>query len=71
VAWLVGLVWGIAVLLGVVVLGLCAWDLAGKVTRLRNDADGLLALRDRLTDLQKQVVDAQQRVPTLRSIVGR
>ena len=70
-AWLVGLVWGIAVLFGVVVLGLCAWDLAGKVKRLRNDADGLSTLQERLIDLQAQAVDAQQRVPTLRSIVGR
>ncbi|HEY7046325.1 MAG TPA: hypothetical protein VH373_03840 [Jatrophihabitantaceae bacterium] len=70
-AWLVGLVWGIAVLTGFVVLGLCAWDLAGKVKRLRKDADGLRTLRDQLIDLQAQVADAQRRVPTLRSISGR
>lgn len=70
-AWLVGLVWGIAVLIGFAVLGLCAWDLAGKVNRLRKDADGLRTLQERLMDLQAQVADAQRRAPTLRSISGR
>jgi len=71
VAWVVGLVWGIAVLIGLAVLGLCAWDLAGKVGRLRTDVSRLLTLQDRLSDLQAQIADAQQRVPSPHSIVGR
>lgn len=70
-AWVVGLVWGIAGVFGVAVLGLLAWDLAGKVRRLRKDAESLVTLRDRLTDLQVQVADAQRRVPSLHSIAGR
>ena len=70
-AWLVGLVWGIAVLVGLAVLGLCAWDLAGKVKRLRKDVTRLLTLQDRVAELQAQVADAQQRAPDLRSIAGR
>ena len=70
-AWVVGLVWGIAALFGVAVLGLLAWDLAGKASRLRKDVARLLTLRDRLSDLQAQVADAHQRVPSLHSIAGR
>lgn len=70
-AWVVGLVWGIAGVFGIAVLGLLAWDLAGKVQRLRKDADALLILRERLTDLQAQMAEAQQRVPSVRAIVGR
>ena len=63
-SWVVGLAWGIAVLIGVVVLGLCAYDLAWKTKRLTKDAEGLLTLRDRLAALQQQVADAARRVPT-------
>jgi hypothetical protein len=63
VTWVVGLVWGIAALVGVVVLGLAAFDLAGKAKRLRSDAGSLLTLRSRLADLQAQAADARQRVP--------
>jgi hypothetical protein len=66
----VALVWGIAAVFGVAVLGLLAWDLAGKVQRLRKDADALVTLQGRLTDLQAQVVEAQQSVPGVR-IAGR
>ena len=59
----VALVWGIAVLVGIAVLGLCAFDLIGKVKRLRKDADRLLALQTRLGVLQEQVADAQRRTP--------
>jgi hypothetical protein len=59
----VALVWGIAVLVGVAVLGLCAFDLIGKVKRLRRDADRLLSLQTRLGVLQEQVADAQRRMP--------
>jgi len=59
----VALVWGIAVLVGIAVLGLCAFDLIGKLKRLRKDADRLLALQTRLGVLQEQVADAQRRTP--------
>lgn len=59
----VALAWGIAVLFGIVVLGLCAFDLAGKARRLRKDADRLLTLQTRLGALQDQLADARRRVP--------
>lgn len=62
----VALVWGIAVLIGIVVLGLCAFDLAGKAQRLRKDADRLQDLQSRLTALQDEVADAQRRLPDRR-----
>ncbi len=62
-AWVVGLMWGVAVLIGIVVLGLCAFDLAGKRKRLDQDAQRLLILRSHLSDLQERVVDARQRLP--------
>lgn len=63
-SWVVGLAWGIAVLFAVVVLGLCAFDLAGKAKRLSRDAARLVALRDTLTDLQASIAAAQRRLPT-------
>jgi hypothetical protein len=64
VSWVVGLAWGVAVLVAVVVLGLCTFDLAGKVNRLSRDAAQLSALRDTLIDLQASIADAQRRLPT-------
>lgn len=63
-SWVVGLAWGVAVLVAVVVLGLCAFDVAGKAKRLSRDAARLGALRDTLTDLQASIADAQRRMPT-------
>lgn len=61
-AWVVGLVWGIAVLIGLAVLGLTAFDIAGKLKRLRADADRLVTLQERLGELQAQVREARRRV---------
>ncbi len=63
-SWVVGLAWGVAVLVAVVVLGLCTFDLAGKAKRLSRDAAQLSALRDTLIDLQASIADAQRRLPT-------
>jgi hypothetical protein len=62
VAWVIGLVWGIAVLIGIAVLGLTAFDIAGKLKRLRADTDTLVTLQERLADLQAQVRAVQRRV---------
>jgi hypothetical protein len=64
VSWVVGLVWGVAVLIAVVVLGLCAFDVAGKAKRLSRDAARLRTLRDTLIDLQASIADARRRMPT-------
>jgi hypothetical protein len=59
----VGLAWGVAVLVAVVVLGLCGFDLAGKARRLSREVARLSALRDTLTDLQASIADAQRQLP--------
>lgn len=63
-SWVVGLAWGVAVLVAVVVIGLCVFDLAGKARRLSGDAARLHALHDTLTDLRASIADAQRRMPT-------
>jgi hypothetical protein len=64
VSWLVGLAWGIAVLVAVVVLGVCGYELAWKSKRLSKDLRDLLTMRDELASLQQRLVAAQRRLPT-------
>jgi hypothetical protein len=64
VSWLVGLAWGIAVLVAVVVLGVCGYELAWKSTRLSKDLRDLLTMRDELASLQQRLAAAQRRLPT-------
>ena len=63
-SWLVGLAWGIAVLIAVVVLGVCGYELAWKSKRLSKDLRDLLTIRDELTSLQQRLSTAQRRLPT-------
>jgi hypothetical protein len=64
VSWLVGLAWGIAVLVALVVLGVCGYELAWKSKRLSMDLRDLLTTRDELISLQQRLVAAQRRLPT-------
>ena len=70
-SWVVGLVWGIAVLIGIVVLGLCAFDLRWKAKRLSTDAEGLRTLQSRLVAVQEQAADVAQRLPSQLNQPGR
>ena len=63
-SWLVGLAWSIAVLVALVVLGVCGYELAWKSKRLSKDLRDLLTMRDELTSLQQRLVAAQRRLPT-------
>jgi hypothetical protein len=63
VSWVVGLVWGIALLIALVVLGICGYELDWKFKRLARDLAGLLAMRDELTSLQERLGAAQRRLP--------
>jgi hypothetical protein len=63
VSWLVGLAWGIAVLVAVVVLGACGYELAWKSKRLSKDLRDLLTMRDELASLQQRLAAAQRRLP--------
>ncbi|HEY2983863.1 MAG TPA: hypothetical protein VGJ38_06920 [Jatrophihabitantaceae bacterium] len=62
-SWLVGLAWGIAVLVAVVVLGACGYELAWKSKRLSKDLRDLLTMRDELASLQQRLAAAQRRLP--------
>ena len=62
-SWLVGLAWGIAVLVAVVVLGTCWYELAWKSKRLSMDLRDLLTTRDDLSSLQQRLAAAQRRLP--------
>ncbi len=61
-SWVVGLVWGIALLVAVIVLGICAFELRWKAKRLSKDLDGMQALRDELVSLQGRLAAAQLRL---------
>jgi hypothetical protein len=63
VSWLVGLAWGIALLVAAVVLGVCGYELAWKSKRLSRDLRDLLTVRDELTSLQQRLFAAQRRLP--------
>ncbi len=62
-SWLVGLAWGIAVVVAVVVLGTCWYELAWKSKRLSMDLRDLLTTRDDLSSLQQRLAAAQRRLP--------
>lgn len=62
-SWVVGLVWGIAVLIALVVLGYCALDLRFKAGRLSRDAARLNELQDDLAALQRDLAQASRRLP--------
>lgn len=62
-SWLVGLVWGVALLIAVIVLGTCAYDLGWKYKRLSKDLDGLRTMGDDLVKLQAQLAVTQRRLP--------
>lgn len=62
-SWLVGLVWGIAAVVAIVVLGYCALDIRWKAARLAQDLAGLAALRGDLVRLQAEIASAARRLP--------
>ena len=64
--WLVVAAWGFAVLVAVVVLGSCGYEIAWKSARLRRDLAQLDRLRADLTRVQVQLLSARQRAAALR-----
>lgn len=61
VFWVIAAGWGIAVLVALVVLGFCGYELTWKSARLRRDLRGLQGLRLQLTDIQGQLAQVQER----------
>jgi D-Tyr-tRNAtyr deacylase len=64
VSWVVGVVCGVAALIAVAVLGVFAFDTAGKAKRLARDATQLRILHDTVAGLQASLADTQRQLPT-------
>ena len=60
--WIPIAAWGIAAAVTLVVLGFCGYELAWKTKRLRGDLQSLQGLADQLTELRRQLGEAQERV---------
>jgi hypothetical protein len=62
VHWIPIIAWGAAVLVAVVVLGFCAYEISWKAKRLRGDLGRLQTVADQLNGLRRQVAEVQERV---------
>lgn len=60
--WIPVAAWGAAVLVALVVLGFCAYEISWKARRLQKDLRGLQSMADELTVLRARVAEAQERV---------
>jgi hypothetical protein len=58
---IVAIVWGAAVVVALVILGGCAFELKWKRTRLRTDLMALQALIGELSSIQRQLGAARMR----------
>ncbi|WP_375498890.1 hypothetical protein [uncultured Jatrophihabitans sp.] len=54
--------WLAAVVVAIVVLGFCAYELAWKARRLRRDVTQLQSLNGQLVELQSGIAAAQERI---------
>ncbi len=57
--------WVGAVVLALVILGFCAYEIIWKLRRLGRDVEGLQGLQTRLAALQRQVATAQATAVTI------
>ncbi|MHA3703374.1 hypothetical protein ACXR2U_14445 [Jatrophihabitans sp. YIM 134969] len=57
--------WVGAVVLGLVILGFCAYEIIWKLRRLGRDVEDLQGLQTRLAALQRQVATAQTTAATI------
>jgi Tfp pilus assembly protein PilN len=62
VGWVVGGVWIAAVVLAIVVLGFCAYEITWKTQRVQRDLGRLTGLNEELTALQREVQVVQRRI---------
>jgi hypothetical protein len=61
VVWVPIAAWGAAVVLAIVVLGFCAYEISWKAARLRRDLRKLQTLTDGLVQLRGQLEATQRR----------
>ena len=59
--WVPVVAWLVAVVVAVVVLAFCAYELSWKIRRLRREAAQLSAVTERLATLQREIADARER----------
>jgi hypothetical protein len=62
VFWIPVAAWCAAVLIALVVLGFCAYEISWKARRLQRDLRGLQSLAGELSALRARVAEAQERV---------
>jgi hypothetical protein len=60
--WVPIAAWGAAVLIALVVLGFCAYEIAWKANRLRRDLREMQTLADELDELRAQLAATQRRI---------
>jgi hypothetical protein len=65
--WVIGISWGFALLVAIVVLGYCVYELRSKAVRLRRDLGQLSGAAAHLTDLQARLRVAQERLAAFRT----
>jgi hypothetical protein len=59
---ILAIAWGAAVVLGVVVLGFCAYEIKWKISRLGADAARLRKIVDELSKIEAELVTAADRL---------
>jgi hypothetical protein len=69
--WPVLLAWGIALLLGVIVLMFCGYELHWKTARLQRDQARLQEVAAELGAVAQELAAAQERIVAARIIAGR
>jgi TRAP-type C4-dicarboxylate transport system permease small subunit len=62
VSWIPIAAWGAAVVVALVILGFCAYEIVWKAARLRRDVSRLQSLAEQMHELQGQVAEARRRV---------
>jgi hypothetical protein len=60
--WIPIAAWSAAVMVALVLLGFCAYEISWKAKRLRGDLRQLQVVADRLAELRAGVAETQQRV---------
>lgn len=65
--WVVGISWGFALLVAVIVLGYCLYELRWKAVRLRGDLGQLSGTAAQLSDLQARLRVARERLAAVRT----
>lgn len=62
--WVPIAAWGAAVLIALVALGFCAYEITWKTNRLRSDLRDLQTAADELAELRGQLTATQHRLAT-------